>query len=399
MGSSDNFCLRWNDFESNISTSFRELREDSEFFDVSLCCDNGTDVVPAHKVILAACSPLFRKILSRQKNQQNPFLYLKGIHLKELQAVLNFMYHGEVNVAQDSLNNFLAVAEELAVKGLTTDSKPGSEPISTPSGSSKKAVPPKRKPPQTPSGSTHPSPSTSAKKPKISQADDVVDIDPHDVDIKSIKAEPEPSGSGGGVGASGAVAHGGPDPDLGDDSYAGDQDDNGDFGAGEDFEGFEQYGDGAEFDDSMAGAAAAGGSGAAADGKGSQGTTKMVIDFYRKNYGDGLLYCLACGFSDKVSTNMRYHVERHHYSPGYTCNFCGKRINEYKSLMNHHNKCRMNPDAKQSAGPSRLPIPGFFPPESSALVPKVQMALDSNSAQQSRPELCTQNIFERNDEN
>ena len=59
----------------------------------------------------------------------------------------------------------------------------------------------------------------------------------------------------------------------------------------------------------------------------------------------------------------------------------------------------MNPDAKQSAGPSRLPIPGFFPPESSALVPKVQMALDSNSAQQSRPELCTQNIFERNDEN
>jgi len=283
MGSSDNFCLRWNDFESNISTSFRELREDSEFFDVSLCCDNGTDVVPAHKVILAACSPLFRKILSRQKNQQNPFLYLKGIHLKELQAVLNFMYHGEVNVAQDSLNNFLAVAEELAVKGLTTDSKPGSEPISTPSGSSKKAVPPKRKPPQTPSGSTHPSPSTSAKKPKISQADDVVDIDPHDVDIKSIKAEPEPSGSGGGVGASGAVAHGGPDPDLGDDSYAGDQDDNGDFGAGEDFEGFEQYGDGAEFDDSMAGAAAAGGSGAAADGKDFFGEEAMFVPSKRGN--------------------------------------------------------------------------------------------------------------------
>ena len=118
------FFFRWNDFESNISTSFRELRDDSEFFDVTLCCDNGSDIVPAHKVILAACSPLFRKILSRQKNQQNPFLYLKGIHLKEMKAVLNFMYHGEVNVAQDSLNNFLAVAEELAVKGLTTDSKP-----------------------------------------------------------------------------------------------------------------------------------------------------------------------------------------------------------------------------------------------------------------------------------
>ena len=32
-------------------------------------------------------------------------------------AVLNFMYQGEVNVAQEELNSFLAVAEELKVKG------------------------------------------------------------------------------------------------------------------------------------------------------------------------------------------------------------------------------------------------------------------------------------------
>ena len=31
------------------------------------------------------------------------------------------MYHGEVNVAEDSLNVFLAVAEELAIKGLATN--------------------------------------------------------------------------------------------------------------------------------------------------------------------------------------------------------------------------------------------------------------------------------------
>jgi hypothetical protein len=31
---------------------------------------------------------------------KNPFLYLKGIHQKELQNVLNFMYHGEVNMTQ-----------------------------------------------------------------------------------------------------------------------------------------------------------------------------------------------------------------------------------------------------------------------------------------------------------
>ena len=131
MGSSEDFCLRWNSFESNISSSFQELREDSEFFDVTLCCDNGVDIVQAHKVILAACSPFFRKILSHQKSQQNPLLYLKGICLEDLQAALEFMYHGEVNLGQDSLNNFLAVAEELAIKGLSADTKPIS-PNATP---------------------------------------------------------------------------------------------------------------------------------------------------------------------------------------------------------------------------------------------------------------------------
>merc|ERR1711936_988878 len=257
MGS-DNFCLRWNDFESNISTSFRELREDSEFFDVTLCCDNGTDVVPAHKVILAACSPLFRKILSRQKNQQNPFLYLKGIRLKEPQAVLNFMYHGEVNVAQDSLNNFLAVAEELAVKGLTTDSNSKTTGPDTPA---KKAVAAKRKTSLPPGSSSTPQ---AAKKPKPSSSQasapgeeasapgEVDMVEPHleDVDMKSIKAEPEPSGSGSGAGGGAMV-----EANLGDESY-------GAVGAEGEFEGFDQYGDGSEFDDSMS---MAGGSGAAAD--------------------------------------------------------------------------------------------------------------------------------------
>merc|ERR1711997_1207867 len=90
-------------------------------------------------------------------------------------------------------------------------------------------------------------------------------VEPHleDVDIKSIKAEPEPSGSGSGAGGGAMV-----EANLGDESYGAggaDGDDNGDFGAEGEFEGFDQYGDGSEFDDSMS---MAGGSGAAADGKG-----------------------------------------------------------------------------------------------------------------------------------
>jgi len=143
MGSSEKFCLRWNDFESNISVAFREIREEKDFFDCTLSC--GSRQIQAHKLILSACSPFFRSIL-RQNPHQHPLLYLKGVEFTDLQAVLNFMYHGEVNVAQEELNSFLSVAEDLKVKGLTQNnsevstnneqSKPQktkAEPISVPS--------------------------------------------------------------------------------------------------------------------------------------------------------------------------------------------------------------------------------------------------------------------------
>eukprot|EP00092_Neocalanus_flemingeri_P041853 GFUD01045587.1.p1 GENE.GFUD01045587.1~~GFUD01045587.1.p1 ORF type:complete len:337 (-),score=63.10 GFUD01045587.1:112-1122(-) len=116
MGSTEKFCLRWNDFESNISVAFQELREDKDFFDVTLACDD--EQIQAHKVILSACSPFFRQILKRNRHE-HPLLYLKGVKYIDLMSVLNFMYHGEVNVAQDELNSFLAIAEDLKVKGLT----------------------------------------------------------------------------------------------------------------------------------------------------------------------------------------------------------------------------------------------------------------------------------------
>ena len=122
---SEKFCLRWNDFENNINSAFKELRDDKDFFDVTLACDD--EQIQAHKVILSACSPFFKTILRRNPHQ-HPLLYLKDVRYTDLQSVLNFMYHGEVNVAQEELNSFLSVAENLKVKGLTQNQS-GSKPI------------------------------------------------------------------------------------------------------------------------------------------------------------------------------------------------------------------------------------------------------------------------------
>ena len=117
MAPGEHFCLKWNDFESNISQAFGSLRQDEDFFDVTLACEDDCQV-SAHKLILSACSPFFRSVLKKNPHQ-HPLLFLRGVKMSELSAVLNFMYHGEVNVSQDSLNQFLVVAEDLQVKGLT----------------------------------------------------------------------------------------------------------------------------------------------------------------------------------------------------------------------------------------------------------------------------------------
>jgi len=117
---SEKFCLRWNDFENNISLAFRELREKKDFFDVTISCDD--EQVQAHKVILSACSTFFCNILRRNPHQ-HPLLYLRGVKFSDLLSVLNFMYHGEVNIVQEDLNSFLSVAEDLKVKGLTSQTQ------------------------------------------------------------------------------------------------------------------------------------------------------------------------------------------------------------------------------------------------------------------------------------
>ncbi len=129
MGSSrELLCLRWEDFGTHFSSSFKELRkQDSRdsFFDMSLAVADDDRVVQAHKVVLSSCSPFFRNVLARQARASplggllHPVIFLRGISAQDLRNILDFMYHGEVNVAQEDLDGFLAVAAELKIKGLT----------------------------------------------------------------------------------------------------------------------------------------------------------------------------------------------------------------------------------------------------------------------------------------
>jgi len=315
MGSSEKFCLRWNDFESNISGAFRELREDKDFFDVTLACDD--EQLQAHKVILSACSPFFRTVLRRNRHE-HPLLYLKGVKYADLVSVLNFMYHGEVNVAQEELNSFLAVAEDLKVKGLTQGNS------SSDSKASHSAPPPRPDPPK----ARLPDPTPQVKRPRPGpspsqpprqiapaqpaysqeQDDDIQEVAPI---VKSEPASHVPAEAQYPQGQ-GIVA----DPNM---EY------------GEEYGEYEGYEEG-DYDTSMMDPNMAG-----ADG--NKAIDQMVQSFLTRTTdenGASIYQCIECGKMSKVSTNLKDHIEATHIQGlNLECDLCFKQFKSRGRLSFH----------------------------------------------------------------
>ena len=77
----EKFCLKWNDFQVNVSNSFSTLRKENDFYDVSLVSDDDK-VVSAHKVVLSASSEFFKSIL-RKADHSKPMIYLSAVGKEE----------------------------------------------------------------------------------------------------------------------------------------------------------------------------------------------------------------------------------------------------------------------------------------------------------------------------
>lgn len=326
---SENFCLRWNDFESNVSGAFRDLRAESDFFDVTLGCSDGSGrTLQAHKVILSACSSFFKNMLRQMAAypHPNPYIYLRGVSYCDLSSVLDFMYHGEVNVAQEDLNSFLAVAEELQIKGLTNkDGEP------TKKRKSEAGPPTKRQRRSSPGPSTQKASSAQASENNVKS---VVDI----------KSDPEagPSGSGQAV-----------NPDF---------DEEGDFGN----EGFDEsyYDDNGDGEVLGAEVSAEGDDGSGGKDEMDQAMVKPgnVMNFVAKcknpETKKTIYRCKKCGKTGRSRTDVSKHVLSVHAEPTFEkCEHCNRVFRNAPSLHTHLTRkvC-----LKQAAGPNpfQLPVSG-----------------------------------------
>lgn len=87
--------------------------------DVTIYCDDGQ--VSAHKLVLAASSTYFRNLFSRMTNAFHyPIIVLREMPVNDLKTIMQFIYHGEVNVPQNRVNSLMRWANYLEIDGMAS---------------------------------------------------------------------------------------------------------------------------------------------------------------------------------------------------------------------------------------------------------------------------------------
>ena len=108
----------------NAFSGANDLLNASELFDVTLVCDDGQ--VLAHKLILYSGSNVLQSIL-RRSTHPHPLIYLRGLKMIHLQKVIDFLYRGKVDLAELEFENFIELAQELQIQGMTFNLNYGKE--------------------------------------------------------------------------------------------------------------------------------------------------------------------------------------------------------------------------------------------------------------------------------
>ena len=101
---SEKFNLKWNDFHTNASKAFGIFRNESFLQDVILVSEDFKHI-PAHKLVLSACSEYFKRLFQETKQSQ-PLICLDGVSSTDLKNVLDYVYEGEVKILQEDLDQF-----------------------------------------------------------------------------------------------------------------------------------------------------------------------------------------------------------------------------------------------------------------------------------------------------
>ncbi|MCL4122820.1 UNVERIFIED_CONTAM: hypothetical protein GTU68_012593, partial [Idotea baltica] len=102
--------LRWNNHLTILSQLLYTLREEELLIDVTLACDG--KLFSAHKFVLSMCSDYFKEMFISNPCK-HPIVFMKDVRSDDMEALLDFVYHGIVHIPQDNLSSLLKTAEGL----------------------------------------------------------------------------------------------------------------------------------------------------------------------------------------------------------------------------------------------------------------------------------------------
>merc|ERR1712098_912174 len=111
------YDLSWYTYTDHLREMLHNMMSQSDFTDITIVCEDKKEY-KAHKVVLAACSPIFQSMFCTVNNR-NEILYLKGIKGSEFEAILQYIYLGHAEFSQEGLNEFLKTAITLEIKEIS----------------------------------------------------------------------------------------------------------------------------------------------------------------------------------------------------------------------------------------------------------------------------------------
>ena len=117
MAEKYNLNLNWDTFSDHLQLMFKDLYQEGRYTDVTLVSDDQTQF-KAHKIVLSACSPVFKNIIDSNPSQ-HPLIYLRGIQSHEVESILQFMYLGEGRIFFERMGEFIKVAQDLEIPGIS----------------------------------------------------------------------------------------------------------------------------------------------------------------------------------------------------------------------------------------------------------------------------------------
>ena len=111
------FRVSWNRFPSHVLSALDSLRLDEDFVDVSIYC--GRRLIKAHRNVLSASSAYFKEIFKANPSS-HPVVILCDVDHASLRSLVDFMYHGEIEVPTARLDELLRLGEMLQVQGISS---------------------------------------------------------------------------------------------------------------------------------------------------------------------------------------------------------------------------------------------------------------------------------------